>query len=113
MPAIVNGPAPAAAKPESSGSESNNSTNAPAQVAMDNAPVIAAKPSPASSSILQTPKAAASTSAATSTSTETAQGSGGNIITSLSQLAPANCLREGQVWAGPAGSDDPAHCDGA
>ena len=36
----------------------------------------------------------------------------GRIITSMSQLAPANCLPKGDIWAGPAGSARPDTCDG-
>ena len=36
----------------------------------------------------------------------------GRIITSMSQLAPANCLPKGDIWAGPAGSAKPDTCDG-
>ncbi|KAL8670210.1 MAG: hypothetical protein Q9168_005243 [Polycauliona sp. 1 TL-2023] len=64
-----------------------------------------------------------STTAATSTSIAPAApaapkvpassgGGGGTTITALSQLAPANCLKKGQVWAGPVGSDEPDRCDG-
>ncbi|KAL9584211.1 MAG: hypothetical protein Q9203_004756 [Teloschistes exilis] len=37
---------------------------------------------------------------------------GSNTITALSQLFPTNCMQANQVWAGPAGSDPPARCDG-
>ena len=39
-------------------------------------------------------------------------GGGSKTITTLSQLAPTNCLHAGFVWAGPPGSDPPAPCDG-
>lgn len=39
-------------------------------------------------------------------------GGGSQTITALSQLSPTNCLHSGFVWAGPAGSDPPAPCDG-
>lgn len=50
----------------------------------------------------------------TTVPTATAPGTGGgsSTITALSQLFPMNCMQAGQVWAGPAGSDPPAKCDG-
>lgn len=48
-----------------------------------------------------------------STTTAAVGGSGGSkTITALSQLAPTNCMHTCYVWAGPPGSDPPAHCDG-
>ena len=37
---------------------------------------------------------------------------GSKTITALSRLLPTNCMHAGSVWAGPAGSDPPAWCDG-
>lgn len=42
----------------------------------------------------------------------TAAAGGSNVVTALSQLSPTNCMQAGQVWAGPAGADPPAKCDG-
>ena len=39
-------------------------------------------------------------------------GGASETITALSQLLPTNCMRAGAVWAGPAGEDPPAGCDG-
>ncbi|KAL8881909.1 MAG: hypothetical protein Q9198_000984 [Flavoplaca austrocitrina] len=105
------GPAPAPAPADiESGSNDKNIVTAPVE------PPVGAPsggvPAPSSSASSSAAKSAtASTSATTSTSTGIATG-GGNKITSLSQLAPLNCLRKDQVWAGPAGSDPPAPCDG-
>ncbi|KAL8875232.1 MAG: hypothetical protein Q9192_009079 [Flavoplaca navasiana] len=105
------GPAPAPADIES-GSNDKNIVIAPVEppVGVPSAGV----PMPSSSASSSTSKPpTASTSATTSTSTGIATAGGGNKITSLSQLAPLNCLRKGQIWAGPVGSDTPAACDGS
>lgn len=47
------------------------------------------------------------------TTTTTQQPDSGATITALSQLSPTNCLHATQIWAGPAGSDPPAECDGS
>ncbi|KAI4202298.1 MAG: hypothetical protein LQ350_002682 [Teloschistes chrysophthalmus] len=82
-------------------------------------------PVPTSSDAVMTPDTDSSTtppgfltttpvpqSTAIAPTTTTAPIAGSNTITALSQLFPTNCMQAGQVWAGPAGSDPPARCDG-
>ena len=54
-----------------------------------------------------------SSTTSTAIETSTTPQPDGSTITALSQLYPTNCLKATQIWAGPAGSDSPAHCDGS
>lgn len=115
--AAIAGPAPTGVAPvsNSSSSSSNGSSNgssiitiAPVETPNPHPSVASSEPS-SSSSTKQSPTT--STSAMTTTTTGAVGGS--KTITALSQLSPTNCLQKGQVWAGPAGSDPAARCDGA
>jgi hypothetical protein len=61
---------------------------------------------------ITTTAAAPATPTTTTAAVGGSGGGGSKTITALNQLAPTNCMHAGYVWAGPPGSDAPAHCDG-
>ena len=102
-------------------------TSPSASAAVTSSPVVSASatassvpqpPSiPAQTSNTTTPVAPPTTSAqapppTTTTAALAGGGAGSKTITALSQLAPTNCMHQGDVWAGPPGSDPAAFCDG-
>ncbi|KAL8665722.1 MAG: hypothetical protein Q9202_002032 [Teloschistes flavicans] len=87
-------------------------TQGPAPVPTHNDPVVTPGPDSSTASIGFSSTTSVPQSAAIAPTTTTAPGAGSNTITALSQLFPTNCLQAGQMWAGPAGSDPPARCDG-
>ncbi|KAL8991967.1 MAG: hypothetical protein Q9169_007487 [Polycauliona sp. 2 TL-2023] len=108
-PAAAAAPEPIVVEPVNSGT-GGSGTVAPSSFSVQSTVSVSSTSSSSTTTSIAAASPMASTTAVTTTST--ANG-GGATITALSQLAPANCLKKGQVWAGPAGSDTPADCDGA
>lgn len=92
----ANSVAPVTSAPATSSPAQQSSVSPPAN------PITTAAAPPATTPVQQP----------TTTTAAAVAGGGSSTITALSQLYPTNCMQKGDVWAGPAGSDPAALCDG-